>query len=93
MVYLDHAMASCMAEPGSSMSGSMSCSTKAGKMIRNMPGISKKSKKVNEEGDEAILNKYKCNIDPKKLLFMRNLLKSEVIVYWSLTIKTNLIRF
>lgn len=51
-----------------------------GKVIRTVPpsSASASNKNPDEGPDEAVASKYKTDIDMRKLMFMRNLLKSEV---------------
>ena len=86
MVYFDHQMASSISDKGgsskkagSSMSASYSTSSKA-KSQRNQPSksMSSKSKSSYADADEKVVSKYKIDVDLKKLMFMRNLLKAEV---------------
>ena len=75
MPYIDHNMASSMSDdPSTSMA------SKQGKVIRTVPAnsCSKSNKQPDEPPDEAVTSKYKVDLDLRKLMFMRNLLKAEV---------------
>ena len=77
MPYLDDLMASHLADSIGSKSLN---SSKSGKVVRTLPSenCSKTSKQANVEPSEEMTTKYKLDLDQRKLLFMRNLLKSEV---------------
>ena len=77
MPYFDHNMACSMSD---SKDPSTSMSSKQGKVIRTVPAnsCSKNNKQPDEPADEKFTSKYKVDLDLRKLMFMRNLLKAEV---------------
>ena len=73
MPYFDHNMAT-------NISDDLANAITAGKVIRRVPPNSRSAsnKEADEKPNEAISNKYRINLDMRKLMFMRNLLKAEV---------------
>ncbi|KAI2797587.1 hypothetical protein BLOT_014121 [Blomia tropicalis] len=75
MPYFDRSMAS-------TVSGVQQSTTTSpqGKLIRNVPSsnCSKASTNANVQAASVTATKYKCDIDMKRLLYMRNLLRAEV---------------
>lgn len=69
-------------------STSMSSKKEAGKIIRTCPSntCSASNKDPDEGPDEKIASQYKNDMDMRKLMFMRNLLKAEVKSAVSLSI-------
>ena len=76
MPYFDHNMASSICDGGGGGGGA---SMKAGKVFRTVPSCSKSSKQPDTPPDEKYSAEYKVDLDLRKLMFMRNLLKAEVI--------------
>ena len=63
-----------MASSISDSTGDSSSVSKKDRVIRQMPSC----KEPTSEADEKLIKKYKQNVDLRKLMFMRNLLKAEV---------------
>lgn len=78
MPYFDHQMATSISDsPSDSQSGSKS--SKKDKVLRTVAISNKKTEKMtSKDPDASITSKYKTNIDLRKLMFMRNLLKAEI---------------
>nr|XP_046909891.1 CBL-interacting protein kinase 2-like isoform X1 [Dermatophagoides farinae] len=79
MPYFDHQMATSISDSPSDSQSSKSMGSKKDKILRTVACSNKKTEKItHKDPDASITSKYKQNIDLRKLMFMRNLLKAEI---------------
>lgn len=72
MPYFDHTMAQTLQQGKTA--------TASGKLVRTMPTqiVNKRTLAPDQKPNVDVTNKYKLDLDVKKLIYMRNLLSAEV---------------